>query len=69
MRNYLIVFGILFFAAYAAAQTKNTKKEALLVGIFHFNNPGADLAKTETFNVMSKKSQQELESALIFSAN
>ncbi|SJZ67011.1 hypothetical protein SAMN04488128_1011132 [Chitinophaga eiseniae] len=36
------------------------QKETLLIGVFHFNNPGADLAKSEDFDVMSKKSQQEL---------
>lgn len=40
---------------------QNTPKEILLLGTFHFNNPGADLVQVKTFDVMSVKSQQELE--------
>jgi len=42
-----------------SAQTK--KKQILLFGSFHFENPGLDVAKVNTFNVMSDKSQKELE--------
>lgn len=41
------------------AQTK--KKQILLVGSFHFENPGFDVAKVNTFDVMTPKSQKELE--------
>lgn len=41
------------------AQTK--KKQILVLGTFHFQNPGLDVAKINTFNVMSDKSQKELE--------
>jgi len=41
------------------AQTK--KKQILLFGSFHFENPGLDVAKVNTFNVMTDKSQKELE--------
>ncbi|TPD69926.1 DUF5694 domain-containing protein [Flavobacterium microcysteis] len=41
------------------AQTK--KKQILLVGSFHFENPGYDVAKVNTFDVMTPKSQKELE--------
>ncbi|MEM9051755.1 MAG: DUF5694 domain-containing protein [Bacteroidota bacterium] len=34
--------------------------EALLIGTFHYNNPGADVAKTKTFDILSSKSQGEL---------
>lgn len=40
---------------------QNKKKEILLIGTFHFNNPGADIVKTKGFDVMSKDSQKELE--------
>lgn len=40
---------------------QESKKEILVVGTFHFNNPGADLAKVKTIDVMSDKSQKELE--------
>lgn len=39
----------------------NHKKEALLIGTFHYNNPGADVAKTKSFDILSEKSQLELE--------
>ncbi|PTT16504.1 hypothetical protein DBR27_02460 [Flavobacterium sp. HMWF030] len=37
------------------------KKQILLFGSFHFENPGLDVAKVNTFNVMTDKSQKELE--------
>jgi hypothetical protein len=43
----------------ATAQLK--KKQILLIGTFHFENPGLDVAKVNTFNVMTDKSQKELE--------
>lgn len=36
------------------------KKEILLVGTFHYNNPGADVAKTKSFDILSEQSQREL---------
>ncbi|PCJ97179.1 MAG: hypothetical protein COA50_05950 [Flavobacteriaceae bacterium] len=36
-------------------------KEVLLIGTFHYNNPGADVAKTKSFDILSKTSQLELE--------
>ena len=36
-------------------------KEMLLLGTFHFNNPGADVAKTKGFDILSEGSQQELD--------
>lgn len=53
----LLVFAIVFNTV--SAQSK--KKQILLLGTFHFENPGLDVAKTNTFNVMSDKSQKELE--------
>lgn len=35
-------------------------KEVLLVGTFHYNNPGADVAKTKSFDILNEKSQLEL---------
>ena len=40
---------------------QSTKKEILLIGTFHFNNPGADIAQVKNFDIMNKKSQNELE--------
>lgn len=36
-------------------------KEVLLIGTFHYNNPGADIAKTKSFNILSEASQLELQ--------
>ena len=40
---------------------QSNKKEILLIGTFHFNNPGADIAKVKSFDIMNKKSQNDLE--------
>ncbi|MDA6069648.1 DUF5694 domain-containing protein [Flavobacterium sp. AC] len=53
----LLVFTIVFNTV--SAQQK--KKQILLLGTFHFENPGLDVAKINTFNVMTDKSQKELE--------
>jgi hypothetical protein len=37
------------------------KTDALLIGTFHFNNPGQDVVKTKAFDILSKESQHELE--------
>lgn len=42
-----------------SAQTK--KKQILLIGTFHYANPGLDVAQLNNFNIMSEKSQKELE--------
>lgn len=49
----------LAFATTGFAQSK--KSDILLLGTFHFDNPGADLAKVRTFDVMTPKVQAELE--------
>lgn len=54
--SLLLVFVIVFSSSFA--QTK--KKQILLIGTFHFENPGLDVAKVSTFNVMTDKSQKEL---------
>ena len=40
---------------------QTNQKEALLIGTFHYHNPGADVVKTKTFDVMSEESQLQLE--------
>ncbi len=40
---------------------KNDAKEILLIGTFHFNNPGADVVKNDVFDVMTENGQQQLE--------
>ena len=41
--------------------SNNHQTEVLLIGTFHYNNPGADVAKTKSFDILSEKSQMELE--------
>ncbi|HLW62397.1 MAG TPA: DUF5694 domain-containing protein [Flavobacterium sp.] len=43
------------------ADTSGSKREILLFGTFHYNNPGADVAKTKSFDILSNTSQLELE--------
>ncbi|SFB71481.1 hypothetical protein SAMN05421780_10160 [Flexibacter flexilis DSM 6793] len=63
MKIYILSFAFLlsFLSENTHAQQAKKPKEVLLIGTFHFNNPGADLAKTDKFDVMSEKSQKELE--------
>ncbi len=42
-------------------QSESTPKQALLIGTFHYHNPGADVVKTKSFDILSEKSQTELE--------
>lgn len=35
-------------------------RQALLVGTFHFNNPGHDVAKTKSFDILGESAQTEL---------
>ncbi|MEO7977906.1 DUF5694 domain-containing protein [Flavobacterium sp.] len=44
-----------------AVSGQSKKKQILIIGAFHFENPGLDVAKVNTFNVMTDKSQKELE--------
>ena len=43
-----------------SVQKKDPLKEVLLIGTFHYNNPGADVAKTKSFDILNQNSQQEL---------
>ncbi len=36
------------------------QREVLLIGTFHYNNPGKDVAKTKSFDILSEQSQSEL---------
>ncbi|KLT70098.1 DUF5694 domain-containing protein [Flavobacterium sp. ABG] len=55
----IILLAIFLSLNLITAQPK--KKQILLIGTFHFENPGLDVAKIKTFDVMSEKSQKELE--------
>ena len=36
-------------------------RQILMMGTFHYNNPGADVAKTKSFDILSESVQEELE--------
>lgn len=55
---FLVLFSLLA-AATCVAQPQ--RSDILLLGTFHFHNPGLDLAKTKTFDVTTPKVQAELE--------
>src|SRR5258706_13684398 len=57
-KNLLFITGCLFLLFSAMAQQKKT--EVLLLGCFHFDNPGLDVAKFENANILSEKRQQEV---------
>jgi Skp family chaperone for outer membrane proteins len=57
---FICIFSVLFFTV-AAQQTKT---KVLLLGCFHFDNPGLDVAKFENANILSDKRQQELKDVL-----
>ncbi|WP_375435764.1 DUF5694 domain-containing protein [uncultured Hymenobacter sp.] len=59
MKKVFLVLLFLYSATASFAQTKQA--ELLLIGTFHFHNPGADLAKIKTFDVLTPKVQSELE--------
>lgn len=59
MKKIVLLLVLAIAGQTISAQSK--KKQILLLGSFHFENPGLDVAKTNTFNVMSDKSQKELE--------
>ena len=58
MQKIILLLALITFNI-TSAQTK--KKQILLIGTFHFANPGLDITKIKTFNIMSDKSQKELE--------
>ncbi|OIV41246.1 DUF5694 domain-containing protein [Flavobacterium johnsoniae] len=59
MQKIILLLALITFNITSAQQAK--KKQILLIGTFHYANPGHDVAKINTFNVMSEKSQKELE--------
>ncbi len=70
MKNniFLILITFLIFSCSKKQEKKETElndvtnsKEVLLIGTFHYNNPGADVVKTKSFNILSEKSQSELD--------
>ncbi|TDQ10033.1 DUF5694 domain-containing protein [Pedobacter metabolipauper] len=67
MNTKLVIFFVLLTGLQygSKAQSSNKpmplKKEILLIGTFHFNNPNADAVKTVDFDITTPASQKELE--------
>ncbi|OGX82935.1 DUF5694 domain-containing protein [Hymenobacter glacialis] len=59
MKQFFLV--LLSFAFATTGFAKSKKGDILLLGTLHFDNPGADMAKVKTFDVMTPKVQAELE--------
>lgn len=59
MKRFFLLLFSFTISAQSFAQTKQS--DLLLLGTFHFNNPGGDIAKTQTFEVLAPKPQAELE--------
>jgi hypothetical protein len=57
-KNLVFIAAALLLTVSALAQPKKT--EVLLLGSFHFDNPGLDVAKFENANILSEKRQQEV---------
>ena len=55
-----LLFYLLFVATFYA-QTPKKQIEILVIGTYHFNNPGLDVAKYKVLDIMSEKSQLQLE--------
>ncbi len=69
MKKYIIL-SLVFLILSCGKEQEKTKiksvensnsKEVLLIGTFHYNNPGADVAKTRSFDILNETSQLELE--------
>ena len=54
----LAAFAIIWMPGYTSAQQKPVK--VLLLGCFHFDNPGLDVAKFEDANIMTPARQEEV---------
>lgn len=58
MQKIILLLALLTFNL-SSSQIK--KKQVLLIGTFHYANPGLDVAQLNSFSIMSEKSQKELE--------
>jgi hypothetical protein len=65
---FLAILIVLFLPLCIQAQTKK-KTKVFLLGVFHFHNPGLDLAKTKDTDILSPKCQQEIQDVVNIIAN
>ena len=61
MKYVLYVFCMHLCLVAVAQQKKEKEVKVLLLGSFHFDNPGLDVAKFKDANILSPKRQQEVE--------
>jgi len=61
LKKFLNLTLLLLFLVGLSVKAQKEEKQVLLIGTFHFNNPGLDVAQTETFDILKSESQIELE--------
>ena len=62
MKTLNVILAVLFLSFSTVAQSNvKAKTKVFLLGVFHFDNPGMDLAKTKDTDIFSEKSQREIE--------
>ncbi len=65
MKRFIVVLAALSVQVVTMAQdTKQGKTEVLLLGSFHFANPGLDVAKFDNADILSPKRQKEIAEVL-----
>jgi uncharacterized protein YjgD (DUF1641 family) len=63
--RFLHILGlILLFACVAAAQEEQNKARVMILGVYHFHNPNADMIKTDYPDHLSEKKQREIAEVL-----
>ena len=60
MNKMIYAFIALFFFSISISAQQPQKTKVLLLGTFHFDNPGLDVAKFENANVLTEKRQKEI---------
>lgn len=63
MLKLLSLAGYLFFLA-LSVDAQEHKTKVLLLGTFHFDNPGLDVAKFDNANILSEKRQAEVKAVV-----
>ncbi len=62
MKSINVILTILFFSFSGVAQNSvKPKTKVFLLGVFHFDNPGMDFSKTKDTDILSEKSQHEIQ--------
>ena len=60
----LLLLSIACLLVFLPGVAQQSKTKVLLLGCFHFDNPGLDVAKFENANILSEKRQQEVAEVL-----